>query len=445
MDPEKYLEELLLKGLEECSPSRAVADAVDVDGERLAIADEEFDIRNRPVFLLGMGKASVPMFEAARNILTERVSGSLVITSDEESAKKCSADEVIASGHPTPDNNSKRAGKKVVDFLQKLTEDALVITLISGGTSSLVCLPAEGISLDDLNNTFRLLNNSGATIDEINMVRKHCSQIKGGQLLRYLKAGTVVVDLVISDVPGDDLSIIGSGPTTPDPATFSDACDVLQQYELWEKVPAAVREHIENGKKGEAAETVKPDEEIPVRHSAHIIGSARKLGLTISDLVFRRNHNSWMMDEAFNESVDEVAQQVADRVVPFARRLTPDADTAPSVFVFYGESTVSVTGEGKGGRNQELALRGALRIDGYKNITWLSAGTDGIDGPTDAAGAIVNGGTIASAKKRGINPQQYLDDNDSYHFHERMGTLLKTGATGNNVMDIVLVLVEGNW
>jgi glycerate-2-kinase len=441
MDSRTYLKELFLQGLEECSPSNALAKAVTFDGEVLSIDSEDIEVRDRPIYLFSVGKASVPMFEAVHGMIGRQLADSLVITPEEKKAGGCKADNVLVAAHPTPDESSRRAGEQAVNFIKRIPEEALLITLISGGTSSLMCLPAGDISIGDLKRTFELLNKSGADIREINTVRKHCSEVKGGQLLRYLKSDTTLVDLVISDVPDNDLSVIGSGPTTPDSSTFTEAYHILLEYALWEKVPETVRRHIEEGMEGRVAETVKPAEDPLDHHYSHIVSSARKMALTISDLAFCRNHNSWMMDEAFKEDVGEVADQISGRILPYADRLSPGSDTDPSLFVYYGESTVSVSGGGKGGRNQELALRGALKIAGHENISWLSADTDGIDGPTDVAGAIVDGRTIPTAREQGIDPQEFLDNNDSYHFHEKMGSLLKTGPTGNNLMDVVLVLV----
>lgn len=432
---------MYLDGLEACSPSRAVDKALTLEDDQLIIEGQKINLKNRPVYLLAVGKASIPMCNAAMQILGDRISGSLVITSDSKAVESCRADEVIVGNHPTPKENSIEAGERVVRFCQDIPHDALFLTLISGGTSSLMCQPPEGITIADLNRTFELLNNSGANIREINTVRKHCSQIKGGQLLGYLNPSITLVDLVISDVPNDDLSIIGSGPTTPDVSTFQDAYHVLLEQDLWNRLPSDIREHIEKGIEGQVPETLKPNEDPLAEHYSYIVSSAKKLANKVSQLAEDQGCNCWVADSAFNDDVQIVADSIAEKVLPVAkgRALNPDADS--TLFLFYGESTVDVKGDGKGGRNQELALRGALKIAGQEKITWLSAGTDGIDGPTDAAGAIVDDRTISRARDRGLNPNKYLEHNDSYHFHKQMGTLFKTGPTGNNLMDLVLVLI----
>lgn len=436
MDAKRDLESLFLDALEACSPSNAIQEAIHLEGDRLSIADQEFYLKERRVYLFAVGKASVPMANAALEILGNHIEESLVITSDKDQAESCRAGEVIVGAHPVPNEQSVKAGQKTVEFFESIPRESLVLCLISGGTSSLLCLPAEGISVGELNQTFDLLNNSGATIYDINTVRKHCSQIKGGQLLDYLDPNLTLIDLVISDVPNDDLRVIGSGPTTPDQSTYQDAYHILLEQELWDRLPESVRQHIEKGIDGEVPDTLKPGEDPLAEHHSHIISSARKLAEQISEMAGQRGYQSWIADRAFNEDVEQVASNIAEKV------LAEKSENEDTVYIFYGESTVNVSGSGKGGRNQELALRGALKIAERDSVTWLSAGTDGIDGPTDAAGAVVDGQTIAEAKQQGMDPEEYLQNNDSYHFHEQLDTLLKPGPTGNNLMDLVLVIAR---
>jgi len=270
--------------------------------------------------------------------------------------------------------------------------------------------------------------------------RKHLSRVKGGHLLRYLDPSVILLDLIISDVPNDKPEYIGSGPTTPDMSTFQDAYHILLEYELWERIPSSVRKYIERGIDGIEPETLQPGEDPIKVHEQRIIGSPRKLAETVLELAKEQDFNTWMSQEPYNDDVEEVAEMLARQVRSVADRNGPV--DPPAVLVFWGESTVRVTGNGKGGRNQELALRAAREIDGYKNVIWLSGGTDGIDGPTDAAGAVVDGNTFSEAEKKGIDPVEYLNNNDSYRFHEKMGTLMVTGPTGNNLMDLQIVIVD---
>lgn len=382
------------------------------------------------------------MFEEISEILKQRISCSLAIVPNEKQASACSADSVVIGSHPIPDEQSMQAGEKTVAFLQSIPSNALLINLISGGTSSLLCSPAKTIEINNLANTFELLVNSGATIQEINIVRKHCSRIKGGQLLRYLHSDITVIDLVISDVPGNALSVIGSGPTIPDFSTYKDAKRILIKYNLWNRIPDSVQNHIKLGVEGEVPETLQEGEYPSNLHQSVIIGSASILARKISQTASKQGFNVTVADRPFTGDVEEVASNTAEQVLSVAPKRQENRTGSSDLFVFWGESTVQVTGDGKGGRNQELALRGAKKIAGYDNITWLSAGTDGIDGPTDAAGAIVDGNTLDRALQQGCNPDSYLQNNDSYYFHEKMGTLFKTGPTGNNLMDLTLVVVK---
>ncbi len=437
MDPKEFLRELFLKGLDACSPSQAVKKTVRLNGSQLTVNEREYNLSHRPLYILAVGKAAIPTCNSALEILGSHVKSSLCITSDKEQMEDCTADEVIHAAHPVPDNKSLSAGQKAVEFVEKIPENGLLLNLISGGTSSLMSLPPEEITVEEQNQMFHLLNNSGATIGEINIVRKHCSQIKGGQLLRFMNPNIILIDLAISDVPGDELSVIGSGPTIPDWSTFQDAYHILLEYELWDHLPSSVQDYFEMGIDGQVPETLKPKEDPIAEHYSAVISSAGILAKEISKLATEQGCGTKVADTAFNDDVEKVAQSIVEEIASESPKNSADS----TVFVFYGESTVQVRGEGKGGRNQELALRAAIKISG-QNITWLSAGTDGVDGPTDAAGAIVSGDTVGDAKKMGLDPEEFLKNNDSYHFHEKMDTLLKTGPTGNNLMDVVLVLLQ---
>lgn len=437
MQHTSYLVHLFKQTLSACSPEKAISEKVSVKGDNLQVGESSFVLDDQPIFVLAVGKASVEMYEAVHDLLGDQIAGSLVITPDADEASACRAEKVVVGSHPVPDEQSLEAGRAAVNFLRNAPENVLLLSLISGGTSSLMCLPAENISIEDLNKTYDLLNRSGTTIHEINTVRKHCSQIKDGQLLEFLPTGATIIDLLISDVPGDDPGVIGSGPTTPDYSTFQDTYHILLEYELWESVPRSIRIHIEKGLDGEEPEILRPEED-PVQHQQYIISSAGQFAQRAAEIARTDGYTATVADEPFNEDVEEVATRIAGKVLPSAKAQA----TVPLLFVFYGESTVQVTGDGKGGRNQELALRGALKIAEHENISWLSAGTDGIDGPTDAAGAVVDSETIRRARELGMDPHEYLQNNDAYHFHEQLDTLVKTGPTGNNLMDVVFVAVD---
>jgi len=393
------------------------------------------------LWISAVGKASVKMISPFTESSEYRLQSGLVITPDDDSISAKPGFEILKSSHPIPGLHSFQAGKKLVDFAKKIPTDGMLINLISGGASSLAVYPPKGISIDDLACLYDLLIDSGADIYEINTVRKHLSRIKGGQLLKYLNPDLILIDLMISDVPENDPEVIGSGLTIPDSTTYQDAYHILLEYGIWDKAPVSVCDHIEKGIDGIVPETVKPGKDPITDHRSFIIGSARKLAEKIEVLLKKEGYRTAIAEQAYREKTKEVASKIAKRAKSVLKGNDPHI-SIPAALIFYGESTVKITGSGKGGRNQELALHAALEIDGLKNITWLSAGTDGIDGPTDAAGAIVDYNTIKNAEKKGIKVEEYLNKNDSYHFHKKTGTLLKTGPTGNNLMDIQIVIIE---
>ena len=237
MDSKILLKTLFLEGIERCSPHRAIQESLHVNGDEITIKNSHYSINGCPVCLFSVGKAAVPMYEKASEILGDHITKSLVITNDPEAAASCKADEVMVGSHPLPDDRSVETGNRTVDFMKDIPSNAILITLISGGTSSLLTVPAEGISAGDLANLYTLLNNSGAIIHDINTIRKHCSKVKGGQLLRYLNPKVTLIDLVISDVPDDELSMVGSGPTIPDWSSYQDAYHLLLEYDLWQTIP----------------------------------------------------------------------------------------------------------------------------------------------------------------------------------------------------------------
>jgi glycerate-2-kinase len=314
----------------------------------------------------------------------------------------------------------------------------LIVTLISGGGSALLVAPQDGISLADKQRTTSLLLNAGVDIGELNTVRKHLSRVKGGRLAEAAFPATVV-SLILSDVIGDRLDVIASGPTAADPTTFGEALGIFERYRLSEAVPPPVMELLRRGDRGDIPETPKAGSLFLDRIENIIVGSnrqaleaaarsARELGFTVE-----------ILSAELTGEAREVGRQLARQALAAA---SSKAGNAGHCLLAGGETTVTVRGQGKGGRNMELALAFAIEIEGLPGITLLSAGTDGTDGPTEAAGAIVDGGTVARAREKGLDPREYLDNNDSYTFFKTCGGLLVTGATGTNVMDLQIVLIE---
>ncbi len=347
-------------------------------------------------------------------------------------------DVVRATGpHPTPTEDSCRTARQALDLAAKVNEGSCLALLISGGASAMMALPADGVSLDDKILSVKSMLARGMPIDEMNAVRKHLSAVKGGQLAARARA---CVTLAISDVIGpaeDDLSVIGSGPGVPDPSTFGDAVRALGAREVWDALPERVRHRLSRGARGEAAETPKPGDERLARASAFVIGGRRDAMEGARAAAERLGYRGIVIEEP---TLGE-ARTAGSGVVARARHLAGDASRA--CVISSGETTVRVRGKGRGGRNQELALAAAPALAaGARPIALVSLGTDGVDGPTDAAGAFVDGTSLRRAIELGLPPiDVVLRDNDSYPFIDRLGDLIRTGPTGTNVGDLQIVLV----
>jgi glycerate-2-kinase len=385
-----------------------------------------------PVFLAGAGKAAVAMARGAAEVLG-RVPAAVIVP---DPARDVGGIAVLAGGHPLPTAASVAASSTLVDALAATTSDTLILFLLSGGASALFCLPCPGIALaDKIDTTARLLR-SGADIGEINVVRKHLSSVKGGGLARRV-GGRKLWTLVLSDVVGDDLATIGSGPTAPDPSTFPDALAVLDRYGLAGGLPAAVLGHLRAGAGGARRETPKPGDPCFDRVVNVVVGNNREAldAAAACARGLRCEAEVWSAP---------ITGDTLTGAVRFARALVHRrrAIRRRTCVVAGGETTVRVRGRGRGGRNQEFALAAAMALDGITGIALLSAGTDGIDGPTDAAGGVVDGGTLAAARRRGLDVRAALADNDAYGFLSALGALFVPGATGTNVMDVKIALLD---
>ena len=339
------------------------------------------------------------------------------------------------SGHPIPDSRSVNAARRALAIAAATGADDLLVVLLSGGASALMALPADGIALEDKQETVRRLLRGGATIDELNTVRKHLSGIKGGRLAAA--AGAPVVTLVISDVVGDDLSVIGSGPTMPDPSTFTDALAVLDARGGRAAYPGGVVALLERGRRGDVPETLKPADPRITRSVARIIGGRMTAVEGAAAAARSRGYDVHVIDRPIVGEAREAARAFADEVRAVRARVT-----SPACVIGAGETTVHVKGGGVGGRNQEFALALVAGPEGPALPgAFGSIGTDGIDGPTDAAGAIVDATTAERAAALGLDPRRFLDDNDSYHFFSALDDLLRTGPTGTNVGDVQVALI----
>jgi len=382
------------------------------------------------IYVVGAGKATAAMAQAIERILGKRITAGFINVKHGHTAKLRYIEQ-NECGHPIPDEAGVRGAERIAGIAGEATAQDLVICLISGGGSALMPLPAPPITLEEKQATTNLLLACGATIHEINAVRKHISAIKGGQLAA-LASPARVVSLILSDVIGDNLDVIGSGPTSPDASTFTTARDVFEKYAIWKKVPKAVRNRIEAGMRGEIAETPKKLSGVENR----IIGS-NSLAL---DAAARKARELGFRTLILSSTIDGETRDVAQVHAAIAREIRASGHPVrpPACVISGGETTVTLRGKGKGGRNQEFALAAAIGIVGMNDVLIFSAGTDGTDGPTDAAGAQSDGQTFA----RGKDPLCHLAENDAYSFFAPLGDLIMTGPTGTNVMDVHLVLVR---
>jgi glycerate 2-kinase len=390
------------------------------------------------LLVIGFGKASPAMALAMEECLGDIIDSGVVITKYGHASRgKLKKIRLYEADHPIPDEDGVEATKRVMDMVSGADEKTLVVTLVSGGGSALLVAPFTPVTLAEKQMTTDLLLKAGADIGELNTVRKHLSRVKGGRLAEMIYPATSV-SLILSDVIGDRLDIIASGPTAPDPTTFSDALSVLAKYGLVKKVPESVQELLVKGQTGMAPETTKPGNAVFAKVSNVIIGS-NLLALEAAkekaeDLGFR----SEILSAEISGEAREAAAWLARKALEAKRSLEPETSIC---LVSGGETTVTVRGKGKGGRNMELALSFAVEIEGESGITFLSAGTDGTDGPTDAAGAVVDGNTAGAARLLGADPLHFLVENDSYNFFKTTGELLVTGPTGTNVMDVQITLI----
>ena len=387
----------------------------------------------RHIYVVGAGKAGASMAQAAERVLGRRITAGLVNVKYGSTAKLRRI-ELNPCGHPLPDESGVAGSARIAEIAARAEAGDLVLCLISGGASALLPLPAGPITLAEKQATTSLLLACGATIHEINAVRKHLSRIKGGQLAR-LAAPATVESLLLSDVIGDDLDVIGSGPTAPDASTFAGALAILEKFDLVGRVPAAVRNRLQQGVRGELPETPKPGDPL-FRGVRNVLVGNNRLAL---DAAARRARALGFRTLVLSSEIQGETREIARMHAAIAREIvsTSRPVKAPACIITGGETTVTLHGDGKGGRNQEFVLAAALEIAGLRHVVVFSAGTDGSDGPTDAAGAIADGDTL----RRNPEAISYLNRNDSYHYFQPLGDLVMTGATNTNVMDVRILLV----
>ncbi len=429
--------------LEAVDPWRLIRESVARQGEILRIGDKTLDLGAAAnVFIIAFGKAAAAMGEALSGVLDEKLTAGLVVV-PWPAGGEASRLEYLEAAHPVPDARSVEAARRALEIASRAGENDLVFVCLSGGGSSLLALPPEGIALDKKRKLTEDLLRAGATIQEINVVRKHLSEIKGGQLARAAFPATVVT-LAISDVVGDDLGTIASGPTHWDNSTFADARAVLERYGLWDGASAMVRARIEDGERGRVPETLKEGDPAFARVSSFVIGDNTTALRAAKHEAEKRGFEAIFLSSGDGGE----ARKTAAGYAAFLAELACSASSLPRPLCLLagGELTVTVKGRGRGGRNMEFVLASLADLEkaGVEGLDWLilSIGTDGIDGPTDAAGAWADPRTVRTARALGLNPGEYLDDNDSYGFFKQTGNLIVTGPTGTNVMDLRVFLLR---
>jgi glycerate 2-kinase len=393
----------------------------------------------RRAVIAGFGKAACPMARAAEEGIRDIVDrGTLITKYGHCRGYDFGKIEVHEAGHPLPDGNGQKAAEEIIGLLRSADERTLVLCLVSGGGSALLVSPCSGVTLSDKQEVTSLLMKAGADIHELNAVRKHLSGVKGGRLAEAAYPASVL-SLIISDVIGDDLDVIASGPTSPDGSTYADALAVLEKYRLRSRTPPSVIEVLEKGASGLIPETPKGGDPIFEKVENIIVGSNGAALEAAKKQAESLGFDAEILSSEIRGEARKIGRVLAEKAIGIK---TGKRRAKPVCLISGGETTVTVTGNGLGGRNMELALAFAIGIAGVEGISFLSAGTDGTDGPTDAAGATVDADSVKRGEEKGMRAAEYLANNDSYRYFEKAGGLLITGPTGTNVMDIQIVVIE---
>jgi glycerate 2-kinase len=433
-----HAQDIFAAGLEAADPFDAIKQNVRLDNDDLQVAEQRYRLSNIQKFLVaGCGKAAARMGRAIEDLLGDRISGGIVIVKYGHGLPLDKI-RVIEAGHPIPDKAGLDGASQIMDYVRTAGASDMVIFLISGGGSALFPCPADGLTLAEKQQTTQNLLNSGATIQEVNAVRKHISKSKGGRFAK-LVAPAQLVSLILSDVVGDPLEAIASGPTVADSTTYSDCLEIIRRYNLSERIPHAVSQLLQRGAKGEIDETPKPGDSV-FEKVQNIIVANNRLALEAA----RRQAEAFGYHTTILSSrVEGESRTVAMFHAVLIKKIAQSNEPLrrPACLISGGETTVTIRGDGLGGRNQEFALAAAIEINGIDGVVVLSAGTDGTDGPTDAAGAIVDSAKIQRGQSNGLDAAEFLARNDSYHFLQATGVLFITGPTFTNVMDLQVMLI----
>ena len=438
MNNREAAERIFIAGVRSVLPEKIITGILQLKGSLLFVDDHKYNLDEyRNIYVIGAGKASAAMGHYVETILGNRITGGHIVVKYGYSCK-LKRISVTEAGHPVPDAEGFKAAEEIIKIASRADENDLVICLISGGASALLADLPENLLPEELYIVNNLLVRCGATINEINCVRKHLSRIKGGQLARFIRPAKLVT-LILSDVTGNPLEVIGSGPTVPDPSTFADALRVIEKYNLTADITAGVLNHLRDGLNGIHPETPKSVDSL-FDDTVNILAGTNQIALKASKVeAIRLGFKSYIIDAELNGDVESVCESVLNMALSFRNNIDIPK---PACLLYGGETTVKVSGNGRGGRNQHLALSAAIRLRNIPGITFLAAGTDGTDGPTDAAGAVADSETTVRAASINEDPVNYLCEFNSYDFFKRIGGHVRTGPTFTNVMDLLVVLVD---
>lgn len=430
--------EIFLAGVERVKPDNLIKRCISINKNILQIEDLSFDLAAiKHIYVVGAGKATAEMARATEDILGSRITGGHIVV---KYGHSCDLKyiNVTEAGHPVPDEKGFFATGEILKIAAKASEDDLVISLLSGGGSALLADFPEGSSPDDMIYLNDLLVKSGATIQEMNTIRKHLSKVKGGGLARTLFPATTV-SLILSDVLGDPLDVIASGPTVPDPSTFSEALAIISRYNIEASFPSTIMNYLKDGANGNKTETPKPEDAIFNKSFNILIGNNKMALESAAEKAVSLGFEALVVNDKLQGNTLKASEYIVEKAISFRNQKRSIKSTC---LLFGGETTIKVTGGGIGGRNQHLALSAAMLLRNNPGITILSAGTDGNDGPTDAAGAVVDSDTFNHAFSMNVIPENYLKDFDSHEFFKKAGGHIITGPTRTNVMDMVVVIIE---
>lgn len=434
----KDASDIFLRAVSAVDPATCIHRSVKKENNHFTIGNNVYDLDSYDnIYLISVGKAAVSQAKAIEDIAGNQITDGIVLTKYGYATSGLVHSPVFEAGHPIPDNNGMQVTRKIKRIVEKAEKSDLIFFLISGGGSALLTLPREGIGLHDVISVTDQLLKAGATIAEMNTVRKHLSEVKGGRLAR-LAYPAESISLILSDVVGDPLDVIASGPTFPDYSTFSECEEIVQKYGL--VLPQPVIDLFEKGLRGVIEETPKQDDPVFTRCHHYLVGNNSMAINAAEEKAGELGYNALVLTSFLTGEARQIAKVFA--AISKEEKKQKKPVKLPACIIAGGETTVSVTGGGRGGRCQELALSFALQVNGLSNLLLLAAGTDGTDGPTDAAGAFADGHTVIRSKRAEIDALNMLLENDSYSFFKEIDDLFITGPTGTNVMDIYLLLIS---